>query len=107
MKSAASCAALSTTRDAWPASSTNLRKHDSPGARLAELRPQLLTVEQLLGGLHPPPPEGFLDKLHRLGLVRNRSNRLPADTAGLVHSLWKLVQLGIRLEDLRPIAHKI
>ena len=50
----------------------NFKKQDAPGARLAELRPQLLTVEQLLGGLHPPPPEGFLNELHRLGLVRNR-----------------------------------
>ena len=85
----------------------NFRKHDAPGARLAEWRPQLLTVEQLLGGLHPAPPEGFLDQLHRLELVRIRGNRLPADTAGLVHSLWKLVQLGVRLEDLAPIAREI
>ena len=83
------------------------RKNISSKSRSAEVRPQYLALAQVLAGLEPPPPRGWLDDLRRYGFLRAESDRLPADTAGLIHSLWKLCRLGVRLEELQPMAEAI
>ena len=85
----------------------DFKENLAPGARLAEVRPQFITTEQLLSGLQPRPPEGWLEEVRRHGLLQVQATRLPPDTAGLIRSIWKLWQLGVKLEDVKPVAERI
>ncbi len=81
-----------------------LKKERPLRIRSAETRPQFLTADQVLAGLHPPPPPGWWDELQRARLLHSTGHHLPPDAAALIQSIWKLNQLGVPLEDLRPIA---
>ena len=79
----------------------------APNPRVAAARPKFLTVDELLSALEPKPPEGWIEELSRCHFLRVQGNRLPPDTVGLIRSIWKLCQLGIKIDDLRPIADRI
>ena len=85
----------------------DLRDNSAPHIRSVESRPQFVSTDQLLSALQPKPPEGWMEELYRCELIRVHGSRLSAETVGLVRSIWKLCQLGFRLDDLRPIAERI
>ncbi len=85
----------------------DLKKGIPVKARGAEGRPQFLTADQVVAGLHPSPPEGWLAELRRCELIQGLENRFSTDSIRLIHSIWKLCQLGVQLEDLRQLSQKI
>ena len=85
----------------------DFKENIAPNPRIASSRIQFLTTDQLLSALQPKPPEGWIEELSRCELIQVRGNRLSPDTVGLIRSIWKLCQLGIKLEDLRPVAERI
>ncbi len=85
----------------------DFKENVAPNPRTVASRVPFLTADQLLATLQPTPPEGWLEELCRCELIHVRGNRFPPDTAGLIRSIWKLCQLGIKLEDMRPVAERI
>jgi DNA-binding transcriptional MerR regulator len=85
----------------------DLRDNSAPHIRSAESRPQFVSIDQLLTALQPKPPEGWIEELYRFELIRVRGPRLCAETVSLIRSIWKLCQLGFKLDDLRPIVEEI
>ena len=85
----------------------DLKENITSNPRITTSRVQFLTVDQLLSALQPTPPDGWIEDLCRHELIQIRGNKLSPETVGLIRSIWKLCELGVKLNDLLQIRERI
>lgn len=84
------------------------RKTPSPSAPPAALKGGRMSAgDELIASLQPPPPPGWLEELHRRGLIAAAAGKYSPESADLIRSIWNLCQLGAELDHLQTLVPEI